>query len=34
MELADMASVGAPGDPVVIRDIEAAIIEIETHEIS
>jgi hypothetical protein len=33
MELADMASAGAPGDPVVIRDITAAIVEIENHEI-
>jgi hypothetical protein len=31
MELADEASVGAPGDPVIIRQIEAAIREIETY---
>ncbi len=34
MELADEASIGAPGDPVVIRQIESAISEIELHPIS
>ncbi len=33
MELADEASDGAPGDPVVIRKLESAISEIETHTI-
>jgi hypothetical protein len=31
MELADEASYGAPGDPVIIRQIESAIYEIEVH---
>jgi hypothetical protein len=31
MELADEASNGAPGDPVIIRQIEGAIHEIEVH---
>ena len=31
MELADEASNGAPGDPVIIRQIECAIHEIEVH---
>jgi HPt (histidine-containing phosphotransfer) domain-containing protein len=34
MELADEASIGAPGDPVVIRKIESAMAEIEQHPIS
>ncbi len=34
MELADEASKGAPGDPVVIRQIEGAISEIELHPLS
>lgn len=33
MELADEATQGAPGDPVVIRKLGQAIAEIETHEI-
>ncbi|MFN0045914.1 MAG: Hpt domain-containing protein [Sphingorhabdus sp.] len=33
MVLADEAVDGAPGDPVVLRKIVAAINEIETHEI-
>lgn len=33
MALADEASEGAPGDPVVIRKLGQAIAEIETHEI-
>ena len=33
MALADEASDGAPGDPVVIRKLESAISEIETHTI-
>ena len=33
MVLADEAVDGAPGDPVVLRKIVAAISEIETHEI-
>lgn len=32
MELADEAGEGAPGDPVVVRKLEKAIIEIETHQ--
>jgi hypothetical protein len=31
MALADEASDGAPGDPVVIRKLDIAITEIETH---
>ncbi len=31
LELADEAGNGAPGDPVVIRDLEGAIAEIELH---
>jgi hypothetical protein len=31
IELADEASVGAPGDPVVIRMLEQAIVEIEQY---
>ena len=34
MALADEASEGAPGDPVVIRKLGAAIAEIETHDIA
>lgn len=34
MELAEDASNGAPGDPVVIRQIECAISEIEHHPLS
>jgi len=33
MDLADEASEGAPGDPVVLRKIGMAISEIELHEI-
>lgn len=33
MALADEASEGAPGDPVVIRKLDKAITEIETHDI-
>ena len=33
MTLADEASEGAPGDPVVIRKLDKAITEIETHDI-
>jgi HPt (histidine-containing phosphotransfer) domain-containing protein len=33
MALADEASMGAPGDPVVIRKLDKAIAEIETHDI-
>jgi hypothetical protein len=33
MSLADEASEGAPGDPVVIRKLGEAIAEIEAHEI-
>jgi hypothetical protein len=33
MALADEASEGAPGDPVVIRKLGVAIAEIETHDI-
>ena len=32
MELADEAGDGAPGDPVVVRKLEKAVREIETHE--
>ena len=31
MQLAEEAGNGAPGDPVVIRDMESAIAEIELH---
>jgi hypothetical protein len=31
MELADEAGNGAPGDPVVIRELEHAVAEIERH---
>jgi len=31
LELADEAGNGAPGDPVVIRELEGAIAEIELH---
>lgn len=34
MDLADEASEGAPGDPVVIRKLTEAILEIEMHEIA
>jgi hypothetical protein len=34
MALADEASEGAPGDPVVIRKLGVAIAEIETHDIA
>jgi HPt (histidine-containing phosphotransfer) domain-containing protein len=34
MALADEASEGAPGDPVVIRKLGLAISEIEAHDIS
>ena len=34
MALADEASEGAPGDPVVIRKLGLAIAEIETHDIA
>jgi hypothetical protein len=34
MDLADEASEGAPGDPVVIRKLAEAISEIETHDIA
>jgi hypothetical protein len=34
MALADEASEGAPGDPVVIRKLGQAIAEIEMHEIA
>lgn len=34
MNLADEASIGAPGDPVVIRKLGEAIYEIELHEIA
>jgi hypothetical protein len=33
MALADEASTGAPGDPVVVRNMEKAIFEIEQHDI-
>ena len=33
MALADEASEGAPGDPAVIRKLDKAIAEIETHDI-
>lgn len=33
IELADEAGDGAPGDPVVIRKLDAAIAEIEIHQI-
>ena len=33
MELADEAGNGAPGDPVVMRQLEAAVAEIELHPI-
>jgi hypothetical protein len=33
MSLADEASEGAPGDPVVVRKLGEAIAEIEAHEI-
>jgi hypothetical protein len=33
IELADEASIGAPGDPVVIRRLEMAIREIEDHQL-
>lgn len=32
IELADEASIGAPGDPVVIRKMEKAIAEIEQYK--
>ncbi len=32
MDLADEASDGAPGDPVVIRKLDKAITEIERHD--
>ncbi|MFC4292187.1 Hpt domain-containing protein [Sphingorhabdus arenilitoris] len=31
MELADQAGTGAPGDPVVIRELDKALSEIELH---
>lgn len=34
LELADEAGNGAPGDPVVIRDLEGAIAEIELHPLA
>lgn len=34
MALADEASTGAPGDPVVIRRLDKAIAQIESHEIN
>jgi HPt (histidine-containing phosphotransfer) domain-containing protein len=34
MALADEASEGAPGDPVVIRQLGEAIAEIEAHDIA
>ncbi len=34
MELADEASNGAPGDPVIIRELTAALTEIEQHSVS
>ena len=34
MALADEASDGAPGDPVVIRKLDKAIAEIEIHELN
>ncbi len=33
IELADEAGNGAPGDPVVLRKLEAAISEIERHQL-
>ena len=34
MELADEAGNGAPGDPVIIRQLTAALTEIEQHSVS
>lgn len=34
LELADEAGNGAPGDPVVIRQLEGAIAEIELHPLA
>ncbi|NJM51302.1 MAG: Hpt domain-containing protein [Sphingomonadales bacterium] len=34
MELADQAGKGAPGDPVVIRELDQALSQIEMHKIS